>query len=570
MAGGATTWQGLAASAANGEIHIDESVFDKVSSAVYDLVGWIRGVQEMARAVPIRPVSPLPDGAGIARAFGVKTAHGLADVLDSHLTVLTDMADTLRAAGTYYNYTEHHSADALSKVIMHVPLPDAVADVLAAPKKSLLRDADTEKVTVDWTNPQSMSFDELFELGAGINPAPVDATSALWTTMASTLRNSFGLFDTAVGAKRDQWRGDGGTQAFAAAQRYTDDVHGLLFAMNDIVGKLDDIGDALRQTAAGMPQSTRFTEHEKLSMTPAYQGSMQALYTGPLKAAIQLPTLPQPTSMVSGNGAPPAAPGPSGPGTDLTDDKNRDGAGLSPAQYDDAMVDGLDDFYADDPEESTDPGGNTPPDGTDNLPSSTPPGSADPSPGPVPAENGSAPGLAQDPALDRPFGDGADNLGPADLAMAPAEPGNPAPDPAGAVNGAAEPLDGGGIAPYLGGPGPAASTGDPWRTRPFPGRLGAIGAGSGGAPPGRAPEPGPRPAVARPVPRAGIAPDDMVRAGSRSGIPGAPGAPGAVAGRRRDGEEEQEHKSPEYLESEEHLADAIGQLPPVYRPVVDR
>lgn len=563
MAGDATTWQGLAGSAANGEIHIDESVFDKLNSAVYDLAGWIRGIQEMARAVPIQPVSPLPDGADIARTFGVKTAHGLADVLDSHLTVLTDMADTLRAAGTYYNYTERHSADALSKVIMHMPLPAVVADVLVAPKKSFLRDADTEKVAVDWTNPQSMSFDELFELGAGINPASVDATSVLWTTMASTLRNSFGLFDTAVGAKRDQWRGAGGAGAFAAAQRYTDDIHNLLFAMNEIVTKLDDVGAALRQTAAGMPQSTRFTEQEKLSMTPAYQGSMQALYTGPLRAAVQLPALPQPTSMVSGNGAPPSAPDPSGPGTDPTANKNPAGTGLLPGQ-DDAIVGDIADFDADDPADSPDPGGNTPPDGAGNQPSST---LSDPSPGPVPAVNGPAGGLVPEPVGD------AGNPGPADLAdraVDPAGPGTRALDPAGSVNGAAESLDGGGGAPYLGGPAPGSITGETSRTRPFSGRLGATGPGSGGAPPARAAEPVQRPAAARPTPRAGIAPDDVVRAGSRSGIPGAPGAPGPVAGRRRDGEEEQEHKSPEYLESDEHLDDAIGQLPPVYRPVVDR
>ncbi|MGK8506682.1 hypothetical protein ACRS5S_01045 [Nocardia asiatica] len=216
----ADSWQELAGSAARGEIHIDEPVFNQLMYAMYDLVGWCRGVQEMARSVPIQSVSPLPDGADVARKFGVKTAHELADVLDSHITVLTDMADTLRAAGTYYKYTEYYSADALSKVIMHMPLPDAVSDALVAPKKSFLRGGDPEKVAVGWTNPQSMSFDELFELGAGINTASVDATSNLWTTMTTTLRNSFSIFDTAVTSKRSQWRGEGGAQAFEVARRY--------------------------------------------------------------------------------------------------------------------------------------------------------------------------------------------------------------------------------------------------------------------------------------------------------------------------------------------------------------
>ncbi|NUS42325.1 MAG: hypothetical protein HOQ24_01310, partial [Mycobacteriaceae bacterium] len=46
--------------------------------------------------------------------------------------------------------------------------------------------------------------------------------------------------------------------------------------------------------------------------------------------------------------------------------------------------------------------------------------------------------------------------------------------------------------------------------------------------------------------------------------------PGLPAARRRDKEEEKEHNSADYLNSDEHLDDAIGELPSIYRPVVDR
>ncbi|MBF6351433.1 hypothetical protein IU448_20810 [Nocardia flavorosea] len=576
MAGGGTTWQGLVGSAANGEILIDEEVFNKLNSAVYDLVGWIRGVQEMARAVPIQQVSPLPDGADVARTFGVKTARGLADVLDSHLTVLTDMADTLRAVGTHYRYTEYLSSDSLSKTIMHMPLPEGVRDVLVAPEKSFLRDADTEKVEVGWVDPQSMTFDELFELGAGINTVSVNATSELWTTMAATLRNSFGVFDTAVGSKQDQWRGEGGDRAFAAARRYADDVNNLLDAMSGIVAKLDDARDALGQTAGAMPQTTDVDELVKFTMTPVYQSFMQALYTGPLGAAVQLPKLPQPTSMISGNGGspPPGAP-PSGPGADLTDN-DRPGAGPRPGRDDDIVGD-IAEFGPDGP---ADPDASPPVDGADPLPADDLPGPGASTPGDLPDAGpvfGDSVGTPRSGDLGDPANPGAGNLGnpagdlgPAERGLDPSGPGPRTGDQPGSPVGPDSSVGGPGVAPYLGGPGPTQATGNPSNARPFPGRVGATGPGSGSAAPARAAEPVQRPAAARPMARAGIGPDDAVRAGSRSGVPGGPGASGPVAGRRRDGEDEQEHKSADYPESEEPLNEAIGQLPPVYRPVIDR
>ncbi len=54
------------------------------------------------------------------------------------------------------------------------------------------------------------------------------------------------------------------------------------------------------------------------------------------------------------------------------------------------------------------------------------------------------------------------------------------------------------------------------------------------------------------------------------GTPGTPGAPAAGAGAGAQGGRGGEHRRPTYLESSEHLEDALGDAPVVVRPVVER
>ncbi|MBO0853856.1 MAG: hypothetical protein J2P18_08815, partial [Nocardia sp.] len=58
--------------------------------------------------------------------------------------------------------------------------------------------------------------------------------------------------------------------------------------------------------------------------------------------------------------------------------------------------------------------------------------------------------------------------------------------------------------------------------------------------------------------RAGAAP--------MAGTPGSPGAAGAGS----QGQQNKEHKRPAYLDSTDHLEDALGEAPVVVRPVVEK
>ncbi|MFI9508644.1 hypothetical protein [Nocardia sp. NPDC052566] len=113
---------------------------------------------------------------------------------------------------------------------------------------------------------------------------------------------------------------------------------------------------------------------------------------------------------------------------------------------------------------------------------------------------------------------------------------------------------------------------------------GGSDAGVGGGP-GPGPGPGNGPAgpemtrdyPARLFPRAGgevLSATDwrsgLATGQSTAGPPGAPGAGAPYGGHGAGMGQGQEHKRPKFLFSPEHLEEALGEAPPVYKPVIDR
>ncbi|MBF6211554.1 hypothetical protein IU433_19115 [Nocardia puris] len=104
----------------------------------------------------------------------------------------------------------------------------------------------------------------------------------------------------------------------------------------------------------------------------------------------------------------------------------------------------------------------------------------------------------------------------------------------------------------------------------------AKGLGSGPGPGGAAPAARPVGDVGKLFPRAGVASGVTtgLAGAARAGIasmgpyPGPPGAAGAAG--RNAGGEGKEHKRPAYLDSAEHLDEAVGEAPTAFKPVVDQ
>lgn len=109
-----------------------------------------------------------------------------------------------------------------------------------------------------------------------------------------------------------------------------------------------------------------------------------------------------------------------------------------------------------------------------------------------------------------------------------------------------------------------------------PGGLGgggSPGAGPAGVP-GQPLEPpreyGPKlPAREAGTPVTGVEPRAGVPAAHQQPMMGSPGVPGAGAGTGQGGQDS-EHKRPKFLQSTEHLEEALGEAPAVYKAVIDR
>ncbi|WP_280458686.1 hypothetical protein [Nocardia carnea] len=102
---------------------------------------------------------------------------------------------------------------------------------------------------------------------------------------------------------------------------------------------------------------------------------------------------------------------------------------------------------------------------------------------------------------------------------------------------------------------------------------GAPGAGPAGVPTGQplapAREFGPNIPVQTSTQATGVEPRAGVPLGAQQPMMGSPGAPGAGAGAGQGGQDG-EHKRPKFLQSTEHLEEALGEAPAVYKAVIDR
>ncbi|WP_378737217.1 hypothetical protein [Nocardia brasiliensis] len=97
------------------------------------------------------------------------------------------------------------------------------------------------------------------------------------------------------------------------------------------------------------------------------------------------------------------------------------------------------------------------------------------------------------------------------------------------------------------------------------------GPGSAGGP-GPGPKLDPNAVAAKLFPRATLATDALGRAGLAGAVAGQPGMPGGMgpAGAGAGGQQNREHKRADYLDSTEHLEEALGDPPVVAKPVVEK
>ncbi|WP_024802279.1 hypothetical protein [Nocardia sp. BMG51109] len=557
-------WRWLTGQAENGLLMLRPGIVVELAALADGVMERLLAVRgEVANVDSIPDFSNMSDGQLLAAKFRDKGAE-LGEILDRHVEILRDMAEALRSAGRAYASAEGESADEIDRI---ADLP-TVAGEFAVPDgrdrigvSTAAVDSAQEEYGVDdmygdydpeigrnvvagpedippnefngaipHRTPESISDGEYTEFFHSIQwSAAVDAAS-YWTWLADELYDKIPDFVNRlqrVGMDGD-WRGDGASAAMEAATVYGNDVVLLTEQMRLVADDLDYTGRWMLETIAQMIPDVADYDDADAIREQRVEALKYIYHPAVDNANAALPALPIP-----GN---PIAPMES---ANVTGDVTTAGGGYSPAAYS---------------------AGNFPPDGF--LPGGGIPTSSVPS---------TASRIAQEsepPA-------GPDSAVP-DMAAN-------ALDPAQAMNGLQQAVQAaetfGDTPPPSAGPAPlgaAVTGGPPPGHRPAgTGGQGAVrgpgaaGAGRGGAG-SRIGLGSERPVTVFPrasLPAAGAVPD-RVGAGQ---VAAAPGAPGAMApGARGAGGPDEQRKRPKYLDSKEHLAEALGKGQRVVDPVVER
>ncbi|RBO88922.1 hypothetical protein [Nocardia puris] len=601
-------WPTLSGYASEGTLEFEPSAAYNLANAAADAIAKLMAVREQALESHNHSLvfSNMRSGSELGRMFDNR-GDDLIAAVDRHVEILEDMFDTFIAAGKAYvgadegnaelldsialptepgrlsgeprtidtsNTTPRYTPDSVTPTSSYLPLDETdgppTAPTLTGPSERMQEfdgglppgfGAVSYGPNVE--EGSSRSYSQLYYLGqsVGEEKAKVANRAGVWSWLADNVHEAYSSFRVGmVGVTGESWRGAGREAAAAAVSSYLESVPPLRKSMKVIADNLEYAVGWMEDTRVSMPQSPvnpasqspGYTAYGTSGSTAAddlakYQTNMNVTYgTGATESGSRVPLIPLPDGyfgdVPSVNGEPggesgggPGPGGVAGPGPGAMAAGPGPGPGLSAP-----IAPGVG------PMPSGGSGTTVPVVG--GMPGGMPgrEGAAEAArrlaeqqrqaaqqSGAQQAAQQALSGAQQ--AAQQALAAGQQALGQQAAAARPVDPRMAAGPGTGA-----KPTGGGG--PGVGsGSGPARTAAE--ASRLFP-RAGGLGSGAGTM-----------------FPRAGLSPTGGM-------MPGAPGAAGAPA--RSAGENAGERKRPAYLDSTEHLEEAMGEAPRVVRPVVER
>lgn len=378
-------WPALRESASQGRLEFEQDVAYQCAQLAADLIEKIRALQVVAKEVADEhAVSDLPTGIALGKKFAAK-ADQLDEILGKHIEILEDMVATFISAGKNYDAGEQdneamfdgirHSGTArLSSqppVATELPArPDDASKRFRDPKDSLQNLRTAEPWVGMAENPYEQSWGQLYSLGNYIY-AHYTAQRAInwsgkWRWMAGQVQTIFSEFATYVDSVTlEQWEGRGREAAVNSIKAYAGSIPALKNSMTAVADNLEYTSGWLEATRVSMPQTetnpagsvqvyasgynlsygTTYSSFTTPDNTRWYQDAMRDTYVKGLNfTAEKIPVLPpaegafreipvDPTRTTNTNPgpgtAPPGPPGP--PGNALSPGP---GPGMTPQQRD--------------------------------------------------------------------------------------------------------------------------------------------------------------------------------------------------------------------------------------------
>ncbi|BDT85070.1 hypothetical protein [Nocardia cyriacigeorgica] len=338
MAGENNPWGDLRTQAGNGGLVFTKDVATDAASYCADLVDVINMVVgSLDDVLKIEGLGHFPGAVRLANKFAEIAAEFRDEVMKEHKRIATDLGESFVLAGKLYEGTDldgkgHFDSMVRTSnagdLIKHVEqeqmydgrwvdispdipnlgdyenkdsryggLPDSLLDLAGS--------EGSQGFSVTVPPAQTLNFNQLWWLGDQIRgkPAFIAVAGGDWFRMKLQLQSGFSNFDQSIQGlmDSDRWKGTGADGAARAVRLYTNNSGKLLTAMQQLSDNLVNASGWTANTVYGMPdQSVAYTpddqEHAQLEL--ARQVYANWYEPGITACATAIPIMPKPTDAV--------------------------------------------------------------------------------------------------------------------------------------------------------------------------------------------------------------------------------------------------------------------------------
>ncbi|MFD0365954.1 hypothetical protein ACFQZZ_31330 [Nocardia sp. GCM10030253] len=284
-------WPALKTAAAEGKFKFEQEVAYNLANAASLIIGQIRTLQNQTTMVTTTvPFADMPSGIALTKKLSGK-GDELKELLGKHIGILQDMIDTFIAAGKKFDAKERENEamfDAIKPSKIGTALPGAPMPIATEkppyskdpkvhfqpPSENLKNSKGFEPSTIMVESAGSQSWEALYTLGESIkNYTTVQRAanwSGRWKWMAEMVQQVFSDFLNRIDSvTADQWEGPSKEMMVAAIKAYAASVPALQQSMNLI-------GDNLMLTSGWLDSTQLFmptTPHNPGQQTYSMSGS---------------------------------------------------------------------------------------------------------------------------------------------------------------------------------------------------------------------------------------------------------------------------------------------------------
>ncbi|WP_378740795.1 hypothetical protein [Nocardia brasiliensis] len=230
-------WSGYQRQVAGGRLKFSPQAALNAVRATNTALGWVLAVQQRLTHIKVADINALMSGIGLAGQFNA-AAGNLDMALQAHGKILTQIAQTISAAGKAYPGVDQYSAgafDGLKPELPHIgKTKTSIADRpnsdnplkpwhnfqrhnWAPVNAKDTRPLDTQTVSAE--PPASMSWSALHGLTT-MNAAPIRDAGGEWRAMSANLQQAFADFATGISNVGGDWEGQGHTKLSTVVNTY--------------------------------------------------------------------------------------------------------------------------------------------------------------------------------------------------------------------------------------------------------------------------------------------------------------------------------------------------------------